>query len=89
MALYNCNGLVAPRLSLYNFCFYFTRFVFVFLVCSQTSNGSDKFGYHCSTRTPNVSVSKVSLVTLCIAFQDEHALKSGALMKAAVKESSN
>jgi len=29
LALYNCNGLVAPRLCLYNF-----WFVFVFLVCS-------------------------------------------------------
>jgi len=32
LALYNYNGLVAPRLSLYNFWFCFTRFVF--LVCS-------------------------------------------------------
>ena len=30
MALYNCNGLVAPRLSLYNFWFQFTRL----FVCS-------------------------------------------------------
>jgi len=26
MALYNSTGLVAPRLSLYNVCFHFTRF---------------------------------------------------------------
>jgi len=34
LALYNYNGLVAPRLSLYNFWFHFNRFAFVFCVCS-------------------------------------------------------
>jgi len=33
LALYNYNGLLAPRLSLYNFWFQFTRF-FVFWVSS-------------------------------------------------------
>jgi len=34
LALYNYNGLVAPRLSLYNFWIQFTQFVFVFWVSS-------------------------------------------------------
>jgi len=30
LALYNCNGLVASRLSLYNLWLQFTRYVYVF-----------------------------------------------------------
>ena len=34
LALYSCNGLVAPRPCLYNFSFHFIGFVFVFWACS-------------------------------------------------------